>query len=379
MKRNTLRAWFHVHRWSSLVCTLFLLLLCVTGLPLIFWHEILHLTGGEPELAAAPAVARPASGDTLVASALQARPDDVPLYVAWEEDEPRVTYVTTGPRPDATNDEMHVSVFDALTGQAIPAPQFNEGIMWVFYRLHTDLYAGLPGLLFMGLMGLLLVLAIVSGVVLYAPYMRKLPFGVLRGGQRRLAWLDWHNLTGIVTLGGLSVVGVTGVINTLEQPLVALWQQQHVAHVLEEPAGTVPPRRPQASLQAAIDAAQARYPDAIPSWVAFPGTGFSGNGHYGVMLRGDTPLTARLITPVFANATTGQLAGSVTQPAWMQALLLSQPLHFGDYAGLPLKLLWALLDIVAIVVLASGLVLFVRRGSRAQLEARIDARMELAR
>ena len=361
------------------MCTLFLLLLCVTGLPLIFWHEILHLTGGEPELPAATAVARPASVDTLVASALQARPDDVPLYVAWEEDEPRVTYVTTGPRPDATNDEMHVSVFDALTGQAIPAPQFNEGIMWVFYRLHTDLYAGLPGLLFMGLMGLLLVLAIVSGVVLYAPYMRKLPFGVLRGGQRRLAWLDWHNLTGIVTLGWLSVVGVTGVINTLEQPLVALWQQQHVAHVLEEPANTVPPRRPQASLQAAIDAAQARYPDAIPSWVAFPGTGFSGNGHYGVMLRGDTPLTARLITPVFANATTGQLAGSVTQPAWMQALLLSQPLHFGDYAGLPLKLLWALLDIIAIVVLASGLVLFVRRGSRAQIEARIDARMELAR
>jgi uncharacterized iron-regulated membrane protein len=379
MKRNTLRAWFHVHRWSSLVCTLFLLLLCVTGLPLIFWHEILHLTGGEPELPAASTQASPVSVDRLVAQALAKRPADVPLYVSWEEDEPRVTYVTTGPRPGATNDEMHVSVFDALTGQAIPAPQFNEGIMWVFYRLHTDLYAGLPGLLFMGLMGLLLVLAIVSGVVLYAPYMRKLPFGVLRGGQRRLAWLDWHNLTGIVTLGWLSVVGLTGVINTLEQPIVALWQQQHVAHVLQEPANVSPPRRPQASLQAAIDAARARHPDAIPSWVAFPGTGYSGNGHYGVMLRGDTPLTARLLTPVFANATTGELAGSVVQPAWMQALLLSQPLHFGDYAGLPLKILWALLDIVAIVVLASGLVLFVRRGSRAQIEARIDARMELAR
>lgn len=379
MTRNTLRAWFHVHRWSSLVCTLFLLLLCVTGLPLIFWHEILHLTGGEPELPAASAQAAPASVDTLVAQALQERPRDVPLYVAWDEDEPRVTYVTTGPRPDASNDEMHVSVFDALTGRAIPAPQFNEGIMWVFYRLHTDLYAGLPGLLFMGLMGLLLVVAIVSGVVLYAPYMRKLPFGVLRGGRRRLAWLDWHNLTGIVTLAWLSVVGITGVINTLEQPLVALWQQRHVSHVLEEPANATPPRRPQAPLQAAIDAAQARHPDAIPSWVAFPGTGYSGNRHYGVMLRGDTPLTARLLTPVFVNVDTGRLAGSVSQPAWMQALLLSQPLHFGDYAGLPLKLLWALLDIVAIVVLASGLVLFVRRGSRAQVEARIDAHMELAR
>jgi uncharacterized iron-regulated membrane protein len=29
-----------VHTWSSLISTLFLLLLCVTGLPLIFHHEI---------------------------------------------------------------------------------------------------------------------------------------------------------------------------------------------------------------------------------------------------------------------------------------------------------------------------------------------------
>lgn len=377
MKRDTLRVWFQVHRWSSLVPTVFLLLLCVTGLPLIFWHEIAHLTGGEPELPAVTA-ARPHSVDHLVASALAARPDDVPLYVSWEEDEPRITYVTTGPRADASDDEMHVATFDAATGASIPAPQFNEGVMWVLYRLHTDLYAGLPGLLFMGLMGLLLVVAMVSGVVLYAPFMRKLPFGVLRRGGRRLPWLDWHNLTGIATLAWLTVVGVTGVINTLEQPIVGLWQQRHVSQVLDEPAGAVAPRRPQASLQAAIEAAQARHPGNVPSWVAMPGTGFSGRLHYGVMLRGDTPLTASLIEPVFVNATTGEVAGSVEQPAWMQALLLSQPLHFGDYAGLPLKILWALLDIAAIVVLVSGLVLWVRRFSPAQLESRIDARMEAA-
>jgi uncharacterized iron-regulated membrane protein len=41
----------------------------------------------------------------------------------------------------------------------------------------------------------------------------------------------------------------------------------------------------------------------------------------------------------------------------MSALLLSQPLHFGDYGGLPLKIIWALLDIATIIVLASGLYL----------------------
>ena len=33
---RALRRWSWVHTWSSLVCTLFLLMLCLTGLPLIF-------------------------------------------------------------------------------------------------------------------------------------------------------------------------------------------------------------------------------------------------------------------------------------------------------------------------------------------------------
>ena len=35
-RANTLKLWFLVHKWTSLVCTVFLLLLCLTGLPLIF-------------------------------------------------------------------------------------------------------------------------------------------------------------------------------------------------------------------------------------------------------------------------------------------------------------------------------------------------------
>ena len=59
-------------------------------------------------------------------------------------------------------------------------------------------------------------------------------------------------------------------------------------------------------------------------------------------------------------------------PWYAKAVLLSQPLHFGDYGGLPLKLIWALLDILTIIVLGSGLYLWaaklpVRRAMRAGL------------
>ena len=50
------KAWWLIHKWTSLVCTIFLLLLCLTGLPLIFHEEIEHLTSDieAPQLSPEP-------------------------------------------------------------------------------------------------------------------------------------------------------------------------------------------------------------------------------------------------------------------------------------------------------------------------------------
>ena len=56
-------------------------------------------------------------------------------------------------------------------------------------------------------------------------------------------------------------------------------------------------------------------------------------------------------------------------PWYNQMLSLSQPLHFGDYGGLPLKILWAILDVITLIVLGSGLYLWITR--RKPVEAEI--------
>jgi uncharacterized iron-regulated membrane protein len=43
---------------------------------------------------------------------------------------------------------------------------------------------------------------------------------------------------------------------------------------------------------------------------------------------------------------------------YLKALFISQPLHFGDYGGMPLKIIWALLDLLTIAVIGSGLYLW---------------------
>nr|WP_295383113.1 PepSY-associated TM helix domain-containing protein [Pseudoxanthomonas sp.] len=367
MQRRTLKTWFLVHKWTSLVCTLFLLLLCVTGLPLVFWEEISHLTGADPEVEAAAPGAQPANIDMLVEKALAKYPGDVPLFFGWDDHSPSV-YVNTGARPDTPPPEMHTAVLHQYTGEVLPVAQFNEGVMYFLYRLHTDVFVGLPGMLFLGAMALLFALAIISGLVLYGPFMRKLPFGTLRTGRsRRLAWLDLHNVLGVVTLGWAFVVGITGAINTLAGPLEQAWQAgqlgEFAARYQDQP-------RPQklASLDAAVAKARASEPGMVPAFVSFPGTGYSGHHHYGIFMHGNTPLTERLYRPVLIDAETGELTAKPEVPGYMILLLLSQPLHFGDYGGMPLKILWAVLDLLTILVLVSGLYLWFKRGST---EARI--------
>lgn len=363
MQRPTIRAWFLVHKWTSIICTAFLLMLCLTGLPLIFHDEIDALTE------TAPRYGLPGTGssgeapglrplDEMLAKALAARPGEVPVFMAFDNDNPSMT-ITTAPRPDSPDTEMTIQLWDRSTGEATGAVD-ESGVMHFILQLHTDMFLGLPGMLFLGLMGLLFVVAIISGAVLYAPFMRKLDFGTLRTSRStRLKWLDYHNLLGIVALAWMSVVGATGVINALATPIFAQWQTTELADMVRayDGKGAVPPER-YGSIDKAMAAARKAVPGNNPQFIAFPGGDFSSKHHVAIFFQGATPLTERLLTPALVDAETGEFTDARAMPWYAQALFVSQPLHFGDYGGLPLKLLWAVLTIFTIVVLGSGLYLW---------------------
>ena len=67
----------------------------------------------------------------------------------------------------------------------------------------------------------------------------------------------------------------------------------------------------------------------------------------------------------------GELTDARTMPAINQALMMSKPLHFGDYGGLPLKILWALLTLATISVLWTGIFLWLRRRG-GEIDRRVD-------
>lgn len=378
MRPRTLRRWQWLHTWSSLACTVFLLVLCLTGLPLIFSQEIEHAATtalpGLPGVAGVAGVADAGPGqwaslDTLVRIARERYPGEVVRFVFIDDDEPRAKVVMApADSPDRSKD--HRVEFDLRTAEvvadtppggaaSVSARSMATWMAWLL-RLHTDVFAGFAGEMTLAVVGLVFVLALVSGTVLYAPYMRKLAFGAVRTRTRRMTWLDRHNLLGVCVLVWALVVGFTGVMNELSKPLSAHWRRTDMSALLSGYQGqaVTPPRSP---AQAAFDTVRAALPRRNVTSLIFPSRSFSNPHHYLVWTNGNTPLTHRLFTAALVDAQTGQLTAVAQMPGYLRALQLARPLHFGDYGGLPLKIVWALLDIAAIAVLGSGLYLWVGR------------------
>ena len=396
-RASRIRAWQWAHRWSSLVCTLFVLLLCLTGLPLIFMHEILPYLEDDPRpaLREMPADTPRLGLDAIVRSALAQAPGMAIEFVfGIDGDEPRIEVALGVPEPpaadgadgqgaardagaDAALAAQHAQApreadlqFDARTGELVwdsrSQPEEEHGLNFIniMAGLHLSLMAGLPGALLLGAMGVLFVVALVSGIVLYAPFMQKLPFGAVRAGRGpRVRWLDLHNLLGIATALWMLVVGATGAAHTLADLLSDNWEDGTTAAAIAANRGRpVPPPQSYVSLDAAVAAARrAIGPDRMIVSALYPGRSPVGPYHYFFWTKGRTPLTGRIFAPVLVDVQSAEVTSARPFPWYLRMLYVMQPLHFGDYGGMPLKAIWAVLDLVAIVVVGSGLYLWLGR------------------
>lgn len=363
MKTATLHRWRFVHTWSSLVCTAFLLMLCVTGLFLIWIDEIDATFAGHPVPPSRPAAAQLANLDDVFARALERVPGERVTHADWAFDG---VLLGVNLAPLNSDKRSRQLVFDARSGEFMEDTKTDNPnhpvrvFLRIVNRLHITMFAGLPGEFFLAGMTVLFVVATVSGVVLYAPFRRGLQFGTVRSTHERSRLLDLHNLLGIVTLGWVLVVSITGIMNAFTVPLYAAWRQATVGELAGEFTGKLPhstPIGPQAALEAAYLAA----PESRMVRIVPPGGWQGSPGHWVVWVQGATPVQQKIFRPILVDAQTSEIGQSHAPPWYLQALQMSRPLHFGDYGGAPLKVLWSLFDLIAIYILISGWRLWWRR------------------
>ncbi|WP_175998257.1 PepSY-associated TM helix domain-containing protein [Burkholderia stabilis] len=365
MKNATIRRWRRIHKWSSLLCSAFLLMLCVTGLPLIFATE---LEGALVREGASASMSQQGGMlDEMVMVALARYPGYAPSDISLDDDRSRVL-IGLMPPGEAVRRASRVTVeFDSQSGAMYDQHEHRGTATLTTFvvamrELHSNLYAGMVGRLVLSVAGLAFVLAMLSGLVLHAPFSKRHAFGSLRTGRtRREAWRDLHILVGVPVFVWALAMGTTGVLNAVAESLFRTWM---VAEMRTVPKQALARHDGQVSAQRALAAVRVAEPARSVKTVFFPDPRFGSPDHYMVVTTGTTRLSRMLFDIALVDAGTGRFDGTLRMPAGLRVIQVSRSLHFGNFGGMPLKIDWALLDGITFMLVVSGFALWRERRRR---------------
>ncbi|PZQ33254.1 MAG: PepSY domain-containing protein [Stenotrophomonas acidaminiphila] len=375
MKAATLRIFLSVHTWVGLVSGMFLFIAFYAGAVSVFVHE---LQGWErPAQTVLSSSESLASSQALLDRVLSEHPktaEGLTLVLPGEH----------GPRPSAYWYDASVGaqrkfvLEDDGKLQQLPG---RGGFVEFIYDLHFT--AGLPrsfGLYVFGVVCILYGLALVSGVVIYAPVFLKDLFALRLGRNIKRFWQDAHNVVGVLSLPFHVIFAWSGAVLTIGFLMLAPFQflvfENKLLTVLEadfelaphvEPAGVSKPMLPVAELVRRADL-------ALPG-LATESLFYHDAGDANVQVTAYGALPQRTLNGfggVALNGASGEIIkalGPKDFPPGMAMLRGLQTLHYGNFGGFAVKWLYFLLGMMGAFLFYSGNLLWIEaRRKRRQVE-----------
>lgn len=370
-----------VHGWSGTLLGLLLYVVVCTGTIVVFAHEIEHWSVGvsEPGTLDVPL-------DAVVRDLGEKMPNAMREEVGiWRTAQGDVLafFHTHILNPESGETEDYGTLFriDPATGAVVDR---NEGFVWndraltvgspledFLVRLHVALFLPYPwGMIATGALGLLMMMAALSGVLMHRNLIRDL-FVAERPGGRLAGVRDRHVLASTWSLPFAIILAFTGsyysFASTVAQPILATvayaGDEERLEAALYEPP-VVEDTRPVPP--ADLDRVVARATEEVgiaPSFLSI--------SHFG---RADSRIHAWHTAPpgglgygqvIFEGASGAYLGAKPlignTASAGSALVGLIWPLHTGDFAGLASKIVWGALGAITCFVTLSGLRLWVRR------------------
>lgn len=255
-------------------------------------------------------------------------------------------------------------LLDPRDGREIPA----SGPGQFFFELHYNLHAGNPGMYLVGLAGMMMLVALVAGVITHKKLFKD--FFRLRwrsGGQR--AWLDGHNLTGVLALPFHLMIAYTGVAIFATSYIFGGTQASYggdVEQFFAEAGGSYeraevgrPFTGPLHSLDALVADAQRRM--GVPvDWAAIHHPADAS-----ALISFGTEHSRRVawdMQQVHYDAATGAFVQQSAPPtAGYDTYAFLGGLHMAQFGGAPLRWLYFVLGLAGCVMLATGMQVWVRK------------------
>jgi uncharacterized iron-regulated membrane protein len=353
------RKLYRLHSWIGLFVAVHAVVLFLSGALLLFRDEIEQSFA--PEQAALSA--RELTSKDFVAAEKMARdlfPNDRILSVAADENSPNLIQIRMGIDGAKNFRGARRLAYDSLTGsQAIEVKR--SGFFEWLLELHRDLLMGSKGKLYVAFVGLLYLFTLVSGFVIYGGFMKKKAFSEMRRQSPRALYADLHKYLGVATFAWAFLIGATGVFLALNSTLLKIYQATELRTITQSLQRSDVREADASSFESALAKLATLKATAALDFVAFPDTEFAPAGSFLILIKGTGRFDERL-SELAILSTDANGGGEIRSlPGYLKALMLSEPLHFGDYGGLPLKIVWLILTLMTLMLPLTGIYVWVKR------------------
>lgn len=251
-------------------------------------------------------------------------------------------------------------------GGGEPLPETVGGDF--FFRLHYTLHAGMPGVYIVGLAGMFMLVALVSGVIIHRRIFKD--FFTLRpkaNGQR--AWLDAHNLFGVVGFPFHLVLAYTGVLifvsNFMPAGLLVAYKGD-IEHFFTEVTGAYhreeahQPAPPPMSLDALVERSRQHWGGGEAGWISVHHPGDAS----AVVEVSELSRESRIGRPLSGltyDAASGELLHEQRPPAGYATYTWLAGLHMVQFGGSLVRALYLLLGLAGCAMLIGGVRVWVTK------------------
>ena len=356
MKNSFRQAMAWLHTWTGLVIGWLLFVIFVGGTLACFDKELDDWM--RPSLHALEAPVRPAF-DKALAYAMKAAPDAHAWYVEAGTKRSRAMQTTL-----YFEDESYKTIaMDPVSAE--PVEDTAGGTF--FFTLHYNLHAGNFGMYLVGLAGMFMLVALVSGIIIHKRIFKDF-FTFRPNANSHRAWLDGHNVSGVLGLPFYFLIAYSGVAIFMLQYMpagVATAYHGDVLKAFEEAADfyerpeTGKPRLRLHSADSLFEDAQRRLGEPV-TWVSVHHTDDSSAT---IAFGGDHSRNiAWNIRQVFYDAQDGRFLHQAEPPSTAyQAYSLIGGLHMAQFGGNAVRWLYFLMGIAGCVMLAGGMQVWVRK------------------
>jgi uncharacterized iron-regulated membrane protein len=307
--------------------------------------------------------------DRIMASVRAAHPD---RYGAWTLEMPRsTTSMMTAwfDKPRETFFELYAPLMVSVnpyTAEVVMSRLWGQTLTTWLLDLHTQLHFGQQGWNVVGILGLLLIISISTGLYLWWPGLREIGSAIKvhhRNGMIRLAF-DLHRLVGLLSAAVLLILALTGFLLSYPSVMEALVGTSGMQHgeTGRSIASTAIPNNHPTGLAAASIVAQGPFPKAKLRRVTTPA---GDTGIYRINLRQGFEINQRHpYTTVWVDRWSGQIKEVRNPGQFSKAETIATglwPLHTGEALGPSGRFLWFLAGQTLFFLYVTGLMRWLYR------------------